>query len=67
MIHDRPLKDKKRGLVGSWWKENALVVAFLNKPLEVGGWGGGGGGITQLLCLQTQKIIECNLYLVKVS
>ena len=60
-----PLKNKKRGLVGSWWKENVLVVAFLNKPLEVGGWGG--GGITQLLCLQTQKIIECKLYLVKVS
>ena len=44
MIHDRPLKDKKRGLVCSWWKENALVVAFLNKPLEVGGCGGVGGG-----------------------
>ena len=41
------------------------MVAFLNKPLEVGGWEGV-GGITQLLCLQTQKIIECKLYLVKV-
>ena len=36
------LKDKKRGLVGSWWKENVLVVAFLNKLLEVGGGGGVG-------------------------